>query len=167
MKTSQVSALFSSTGADSVETLKSQGRTKHFNVVFNIINAGEEDIEKFESMWPFGTVELRKDNSLRAEYIVKPEEVDGFCKLVNKVKKTNNNLLEPTFILQFPSTIPENIKHKLNRIIRSNDRVVFGKDQISIILGNCKDVKATKARIERLLNTDPDVVLEMASPDLK
>lgn len=166
MKTSQVYTLFYNTGAESVGTTKSQGRTKHYTVVYVITNAREEDVEKFESLWPFGNVELRKDNILRAEYIVKPDEVEEFCRLVKNIKCDGVNN-EPTSIIRFQGIVPEGIKHKITDIIRSSDRVIFGKNQVAVVLANCNNVEATKSRIKQHFETEYERVLEKASPNLK
>jgi hypothetical protein len=138
------------TGADAVNAVKSQGAVKHYTVMFTFPKADKVVIEKLEKLWPFGEVAQKSDGSVTAEYLVRPDEVNSFCKTLTQAclpRKKN-----AAVALRFPDGIPDSAKHKVRSLIRSTDRIVWNGDEAVIFLEGCKDPTAVERRIRKLLS---------------
>lgn len=140
------------TGADAVNAVKSQGAVKYYTVMFTFPKADKVVIEKLEKLWPFGEVARKSDGSVTAEYLVRPHEVNSFCKTLTQAclpRKKN-----AAVALRFPDGIPDSAKHKVRSSIRSTDKIIWSGEEAVIYLEGCKDPKAVEHRIRNLLSCD-------------
>lgn len=154
MQEQNLASIVHITKADAVNAVKVQGKVKHYNIAYIFPKVDAKTFELLETVWPFGNINARADGSISVEYLVKPEEIGLFSsKILSLEIKKENNTVESTIILRYPNGVPEGLKHKILGIIRGSDRVIWGKDEIIILLNNCKDVEAVKRRINDLLST--------------
>jgi len=79
----------------SIKSVISQGNIKHYAIKIESYNSRLH--KKLESLWPFGIVEL-SDGILKAEYIVKPNEIDEFNIKLSKLDDLNNAKLREVVV---------------------------------------------------------------------
>jgi hypothetical protein len=67
---------------ESVESVLANSTVKHYKVTITTHNPNF--ISSLESLWGFGSVKIHPD-LIRAEYIVRPEEIENFCQRISKL----------------------------------------------------------------------------------
>lgn len=136
---------------NSVQVTFSQGNVKHYNVIIKTDNLNLAG--KLMALWPFCTVSS-ENGELIANYLVKPEEVNELYLRLQKAKfisaKKKN---EVALMFQLKRPITEDLKQKVERIIRSSDRVVWGDNRMAVILVACDNeaVRLVEKRVKDVL----------------
>jgi len=138
-------------GADTISKVRSQNETKYYNVVFTFPEINVETLNKLENLWPLNTVSFKNDGTVVIEFMVKPWEIEDFTGMITNINDSVKQNYDPTVILRFPENIPEDLKIKLKKSIRSGDRIIWGEDKAVIILSNCKNPEIVERRLCEIL----------------
>jgi len=139
------------TGVDRVLKVCSQGKTKYYNVVFKFSQISTELLSNLESLWAFNTISFKKNGTIVVEYMVRPEETADFYKAISLANISQKKNYNPTVILKFSEAIPEGVKYKLKKAIRSSDRIMWNENQVAIILYNCQNLETVNNRLQKII----------------
>jgi hypothetical protein len=137
---------------NAVQATFAQGSVKHYNVIIKTDNLGLAG--KLMSLWPFCTI-TSENGELIANYIVKPEEVDELHSKLEKAKIVSNKKNEVALMFQLKRLITEELKQKVESVIRSSDRIVWGDNRMAVILStsNPEAVKIVERRVKDILSS--------------
>ena len=130
---------------------RARGKIKHYNIHVETKNSNADRVAK---IWPYCHVVV-ENNSTSVDFIVKPEEVNAFFVKLSKLHPEQKEK-EMALILQLNGTLTDKTKNKVEKCVRSSDRVIWGDNKVAIVLEDCKKetIKAVEKRIEMILSED-------------
>jgi len=156
--TTFIASVLKIAGADTISKVRSQDRVKYYNVVFTFPEINVKTLDRLENLWPYNTVSFKNDGTVVIEFMVKPWEIEDFTDAITSVNVSVKQSYDPTVILRFPENISEDLKIKLKKSLRSNDRIIWGEDRAVIILSNCKNPEIVERRLREILQNGLDAV---------
>lgn len=142
-------------GVSVVNAVRAQGQVKHFTVTFIFSATNHKNhriIHAVTSLWPFGTVGFEVENSaIRVEFLVRPEEVEGFCRRVAASRLPPSKVAVAVVSMEFGRLPARKVREAVRAALRAGDTVHWYGKRAEVVLLNCQDAELAESRLRQLV----------------